>query len=483
MSQSPKSSSRLHKIIAAPQVDAQIVGMVTSLLALTPRGSRAAVDHAVSTVGAELTWVATLSELLEKLSSRVWSATLLSLSVDPVDVDIAGRVGVEPNAGALLISAPGASLERAILVERAGAVALLHEPLQASDLSSRLLAILEAGEVVGIPQTTNAEHSDGPVMVGTGPEMAEIFQVIARVASSPATVLVTGESGTGKELIAQAIHWASDRKEGPLVAVNCAAIPEHLLESELFGHERGAFTGAVARRTGRFERANGGTLFLDEIGDMSLVLQTKILRVLEERVLERVGGEETTPLDVRVVAATHQNVEQRIESGEFREDLYYRLAVVELHVPALRERRDDIRELALHYVTHFAERYARPMKGITEEALRRLEAYPWPGNVRELRNVLDRAVLLSKGGVLRHSELRLGGASPRAAAPSGTDDASGYPPSTSLDEVERDHIRRVLASVNGHMGNAAKILGIHRNTLARKVGESDIGTATAQPEG
>ena len=451
-----------------------------TLLALTPSRSQEAVQDAVAEAGVELTWVASLSEFLQKLSSQGWSATLLSLSVDPVDEEIAHRVGAEPNAGALLLSAAGASLERAILVERSGAVALLHEPLQASDLSSHLIAAVEAGDVVRLPRRTD-ESGSGPVMVGTGPKMAEIFNVLARVAASPATVLVTGESGTGKELIAQALHWASKRRDGPFIAVNCAAIPEHLLESELFGHERGAFTGAVARKTGRFERANGGTLFLDEIGDMSLVLQAKILRVLEERVLERVGGEETTPLDVRVVAATHQDLEQRISAGDFREDLYYRLAVVELHVPPLRERGDDVRELAFHYVAHFSERYDRPIEGITEQALQHLQAYPWPGNVRELRNALDRAVLMSRGGSLRLSEIRLGAsASPRAAAHSGSDAISGYPPSTSLDDVEADHIRRVLASTDGHMGRTSEILGIHRNTLARKVREFHIDEATTE---
>ena len=436
-------------------------------------------QDAADAAGLELTWTSNLTELLEKLSSRSWSATFLSLSVDPVDEDVARRVGCEPNAGALLLSASGASLERAILVERAGAVALFHEPLQPSPIHSRFIAVLEEGRVVQLPKATDEEPDAGPVMVGSGPEMAEIFHVLARVADSPATVLVTGESGTGKELIAQAIHWASDRQDGSFVAVNCAAIPEHLLESELFGHERGAFTGAVARRSGRFERAHGGTLFLDEIGDMSLVLQAKILRVLEERVLERVGGEETIPLDVRVVAATHQDLEERIEVGEFREDLYYRLAVVQLHVPPLRERSADIRELALHYAAQFAARYGRPVEGITEEALERLQAYHWPGNVRELRNVLDRAVLLSRGGVLRLSELRLGAASPRASSRSDIERIAGYPPSISLDQVEADHIRKVLGSVDGHMGNAAEILGIHRNTLARKVREFDIGTTTA----
>ncbi len=451
-------------------------------MALAPLTSREVIQEAAAAAGVELTWTSSLTELLKKLSLQVWTTTLLSLSVDPVDEKVAQRVGAEPNAGRLLLSAPGASLERAILVDRAGAVALLHEPLKPTDISSHLIATLEEGEIVRLPKALE-ESGSGPVMVGSGPEMAEIFQVVARVASSPATVLVTGESGTGKELIAQAIHWASDRDDGPFVAINCAAIPEHLLESELFGHERGAFTGAVARRRGRFERADGGTLFLDEIGDMSLVLQSKILRVLEERVLERVGGEETMPLDVRVVAATHQDLEQRIAVGEFREDLYYRLAVVELHVPPLRERADDIRELALHYVAQFADRYSRPMEGITEEAIERLQAYAWPGNVRELRNVLDRAVLLSRGGVLRLSELRLGTASPRASSRSDSDSISGYAPSVSLAEVESDHIGKVLVSVNGHMGKAAEILGIHRNTLARKVREFEIDTAAEAEDG
>ena len=443
-----------------------------TLLALTPSRARDVLKEAATSVGLELRWTESLSQLLEEISNQAWPATLLSLSVDPVDEEVARRLGAEQNTGALLLSAPGASLERAILVERAGAVALLQEPLQVSDLRSQLIPIVEEGEVVLLGQTGEGTGA-GPLLVGTGPAMADVFQILARVASSPSTVLITGASGTGKELVAQAVHWASDRSDGPFVAVNCAAIPEHLLESELFGHERGAFTGAVARRVGRFERADGGTLFLDEIGDMSLVLQAKILRVLEDRVVERVGAEGTTPLDVRVVAATNRNLEERISEGEFREDLYYRLDVVELELPELRERGADIRELALHFVAHFAERNGRPLESITEAALQRLEAYSWPGNVPELRNVLDRAVLLSSGGVVRSSDLRMGAGSPRGFARSRTS-TSGYSPSLSLDEVEADHIKRVLAHVDGHMGRAADVLGIHRNTLTRKVRQFDI---------
>ena len=402
-------------------------------------------QDAADAAGLELTWTTNLTEFLEKLSSRSWSTTFLSLSVDPVDEDVAKRVGSEPNAGALLLSAPGASLERALLVERAGAVALFHEPLQPSPIRSRLIAVLEEGKVVQLPETPDAEPDAGPVMVGTGPEMAEIFNVLAQVASSPATVLVTGESGTGKELIAQAVHWASDRKDGPFVAVNCAAIPEHLLESELFGHERGAFTGAVARRSGRFERAHGGTLFLDEIGDMSLVLQAKILRVLEEHehVLRggrdppasNVGGE--LPVGRRGDDSAGRSRGGRDPPGPRATHRSWRVPRGSLlpvgrrgaprTAPEGAGRRRGPRELALHYAAHFTARYDRPVEGITEEVIERLQAYHWPGNVRELRNVLDRAVLLSRGGVLRLSELRLGAASPRASSRSESESISGYP--------------------------------------------------------
>jgi DNA-binding NtrC family response regulator len=299
--------------------------------------------------------------------------------------------------------------------------------------------------------------------------MGIVFETVARVARSGSTVLLTGESGTGNEVVARALHWASDRRDKPFVAVNCAAIPEHLLESELFGHERGAFTGAVARRVGRFERANGGTLFLDEIGDMSLVLQAKVLRVLEDRTVERVGGERSEPIDVRVIAATNQALGPATQEGRFREDLYYRLAVVELRLPSLRERGDDIRQLALHFGADFAERHDKPVRAITENALSRLEGAAWPGNVRELRNVMDRAVLLAQGEVIRSADLRVGLAAPNGSAHAGAATSVGYAPELSLEEVESDHIRRVLTSVDGRMTQAAESLGIHRNTLARKM--------------
>jgi DNA-binding NtrC family response regulator len=441
------------------------------ILALIPEGAQAPLAAAASACGLELVVAPDVRALLEALQGGAFQATLLSLSRDPMDEALARSIGEQPHSGTLILSAPGVSLERALLMERAGAVALLREPLQEAEVAARLAAVVDEGPDVPIPEATDPD-AGRPRLVGSGAGMGEVFETLARVARSPSTVLVTGESGTGKEEVARALHWASDRRDAPFVAVNCAAIPEHLLESELFGHERGAFTGAVTRRTGRFQRARGGTLFLDEIGDMSLVLQAKILRVLEERRVEPVGGDE---VDARIVAATNQDLAGRIAEGRFREDLYYRLAVVQLHLPPLRERGSDVRELALHFAADFARRYDRPVRAITEAALLRLAAHGWPGNVRELRNVIDRAVLLSTGAVLHSGELRLGAGSPRASGRAAGEAFEGYPPSVSLEQVEADHVRRVLASVGGHMGKAAEVLGIHRNTLTRKVQDYGLG--------
>jgi two-component system response regulator HydG len=446
-----------------------------SLLTLADPAVADVIGQAASSAGIEVVATRSLRGLLEKLTERAWTATLVSLAAEHVDERTALRVSEEANSGALILTAPAVSLERALLMERAGAVALLREPVDPEQLHARLAMLLDEGPEVGVPDLPETDGRRGePVLVGDSPAMGEVFETIARVARSPATVLVTGESGTGKEVVARALHWAGDRRSGPFVAVNCAAIPEHLLESELFGHERGAFTGAVARRVGRFERAHAGTLFLDEIGDMSLVLQAKVLRALEERVVERVGGDDDITVDVRVVAATNQELSSAMADGRFREDLYYRLAVVEIDLPPLRERRGDVRLLALHFAAYFARRYDKPLAAITRRALQRLETAPWPGNVRELRNVMDRGVLLAQGPTIRTGDLRIGAASPTGSAHAGRSGAAGYAATTSLQEVESDHIRRVLLSLDGHMARASTTLGIHRNTLARKMKEYGI---------
>src|SRR6185503_15928441 len=278
-----------------------------------------------------------------------------------------------------------------------------------------------------------------------------------------------GESGTGKEVVARTIHQHGPGSSGPFVAVNCAAIPENLLESELFGHEKGAFTGAVARKIGRFEQAGGGTLFLDEIADMSLALQAKILRAVQEREIERVGGGESIPVTVRLIAATNRDIPEAIAQGRFREDLYYRLAVVTIQLPRLIDRGDDLLLLTAYFARQFGERYGKAIEGISDRALELLRHHQWVGNVRELRNVIERAAIVASDGTLRSEHLPDAMRAEEPGVPEGS--AAGTAGLPTLAEAEARHIARVLAHTGGQIGAAAEILGIHRNTLTRKMKE------------
>jgi len=444
--------------------------MTATLLAFLDQAGEVRTRTVAQDLGLRPEFVTSIAELFGRLGQGSYRATIVSLAATQVDEAVIERIASAGSAGSLLLASPGSSLDGATLAQRVGAHALLREPLQVVELADRLsAATVEEGITVPLPPSAAGG------LLGESASMADVFGTIAQVASSRSTVLITGESGTGKEVVARALHDRSSRSEGPFVAVNCAAIPEHLLESELFGHEKGAFTGAVGRRVGRFERADGGTLFLDEIGDMSLVLQAKVLRALEERTVERVGGESERPVDVRVIAATNHALQDAIVAGRFREDLYYRLAVVEMELPPLRLRGDDVRLLALHFAAHFAEAHGRPVEGISERALSRMSEVGWPGNVRELRNVMDRAVLLTTGSVIRSDSLRLGAAAPRGASRPAVSEPAGYPINTSLSDVERDHIQRVLDGVDGQIGRAAEVLGVHRNTLTRKIREYGLG--------
>jgi two-component system response regulator HydG len=295
--------------------------------------------------------------------------------------------------------------------------------------------------------------------------MVRLLETVAQVAPTEATVLITGDSGTGKEMIAGALHFNSPRKGFPFVKINCAAITETLLESELFGHEKGAFTGAYKRKEGKFSQAHRGTLFLDEISEMSQAMQVKLLRVLQERELTRVGGEEVLRIDVRLIAATNKDLLSEIESHRFRDDLYYRLNVVNLIVPPLRDRREDIPLLAQHFLRHFAEKNRKNMKGLTPQAMDRLLRYDWPGNVRELMNVVERGVVLARSEFIDEEQLPLipeaegGRMSPKGDVPG----------DLSLDEVERTTILNTLESVGGNKSEAARRLGITRKTLHAKL--------------
>jgi len=309
-----------------------------------------------------------------------------------------------------------------------------------------------------------------PGIIGKSPALRDVLGMLRIVAPTDATVLINGETGTGKELIAEAIHKCSDRSNGPFVKVNCAAIPAGLLESELFGHERGAFTGAVTRSVGRFERANRGTLFLDEIGDLPLELQPKILRVLQERQFERLGGAATIHADVRVICATHRSLVEMVEERQFRADLFYRLSVFPIELPPLRDRLEDIRLLVLHFAMDYAARMHRPIKAISEEFIAALARHSWPGNVRELQNFIERSVILSKGAVLNGS------------LPELTCMTSSAP--VTLEEAERSHIVQALQQTGGAVGGpdgAAARLGLPRTTLIAKMQRLGINRGRNSP--
>ena len=341
------------------------------------------------------------------------------------------------------------------------------------DLGAQVAQALERTSMRPCGDRLRGVLVDGPFnhIVGESPGMVELYSRITAAAATDATVLVRGESGTGKTLVARAVHDNSDRRAGPLVHVDCTTLPAGLIESELLGHERGAFTGADRRVQGKFELADHGTLFLDEIGDLPLPLQGKLLRFLQDREFERLGGRQTLHADVRVISATNADLEEMIGAGRFRRDLYYRVRVVDLVVPPLRERGPrDIERLAEHFLDVYVRRHRRRVRGISPAALARLQRYDWPGNVRELEHCIESAVVLARGDVLEEEHLAL----PRRGAITMPPQApAGYAPGTPLEAVEQDHIRRTVAHCGGNRTEAAQLLGIGRNTLLRKLKEKE----------
>jgi len=309
-------------------------------------------------------------------------------------------------------------------------------------------------------------------ILGTGPAMQRIFDTVKKVAATDLTVLITGESGTGKELVANALHQNSPRKGGSFIKVNCAALARELVESELFGHEKGSFTGAIAAREGKFEAADGGTIFLDEIGDMPLETQAKVLRVLQEREFERVGGNRTLKIDVRVIAATNKNLLRLVQEGKFREDLFYRLNVVPLELPTLRERREDIPLLATHFLGAVASRYRREVTTLSPEAYGLLLAAPWPGNVRELKNVIEAAAVLSADPEIQAADLRLNQQEPKGEASL----ASTFKEAKQriVETFEHDFLSRALRRHHGNVTRAAEEMGLHRQQLQQKIRELNL---------
>jgi len=371
----------------------------------------------------------------------------------------------DPNLSVIMITGLD-DMQHTVTAMQKGAFDYITKPIDFQllrDAIQRALRARSLSEELGRFLPEDMASGEEPVLIGKSRPMLEIFKTIGSVSRSRVTVFIEGESGTGKELIARAIHRNSDTRKHPFVPVNCTALPEGLLESELFGHVKGAFTGAVSAKRGKFELAGEGTIFLDEIGDMSPLLQAKLLRVLQEKEFEKVGGESTLPMRARVIAATHRNLEQLVTRGAFREDLYYRLKIVTISVPPLRERAADIPLLVEHILAKLNRQLRRQVTKISPEALDRLQRFHWPGNVRQLENVLTRALVQCKGDVVMQSHISL----PKAPFRSPGDAVNSF----LLKDAERQHILRVLQESNWQKSLAARRLGISKPTLYAKIKE------------
>jgi two-component system response regulator HydG len=387
-----------------------------------------------------------------------------------------------PETEVVLMTAYG-TVEVAVAAMKLGAYDFITKPVKRHAIVKSVRQALEKASLVAENRALKARLAElAPGvggLVGDAPRFRAVLETLRQAAPTSATILLAGESGTGKELAARLVHDLSLRAAGPFVPINCAAIPEGLLESELFGHEKGAFTGASSRKDGRFERAHGGTLFLDEVGEMSPAVQVKLLRFLQDGVLERVGGTEPLRVDVRVVAATNKDLAGEVKAGRFREDLFYRLDVVSVKLPPLRERREDVLALASFFLRRVSESLPKHATGFSPAAAAALEAYAWPGNVRELQHAVERAVILTRGEVIERDDLpeaiRTAAAEARAEAPGAAAAPIEIPLGTPMDEVERIVIRRTLEQTRGDKNLAAQILGIAARTIYRKLDRDETG--------
>jgi DNA-binding NtrC family response regulator len=367
------------------------------------------------------------------------------------------------------------TVETAVEAMKAGASDYLLKPFSLEDMMITLEKVLELHalrrENRELKEELTRRYDFGQI-IGRSEKMREVFETAKRVAPTRATVLLGGESGVGKGMLARAIHLSSPRRDAPFVKIACSAIPENLMESELFGYEKGAFTGAVRSHPGKFEQADGGTVFLDEIGDVPASVQVKLLRVLQEREFERLGSTKTVQVDVRIVAATNQDLRAALEQGTFREDLYYRLNVVPINLPPLRERKEDIAYLVDHFLTQFSDDTGGRVQGIAPEALDKLKAYHWPGNVRELENIIQRSMVLAQGEVLGPEDIQLDGA--KRAAPSVNGEVGFLPEGMTLDEYEQELIREAMRRADNNKSHAARLLGLTRNALRYRLSQMGI---------
>ena len=403
---------------------------------------------------------------------------------------LSGVKTANPDVPVIIITAHG-TVDSAVEAIKLGAFDYITKPFEQAELSSVIGKAVKAHE--SARRSVRPDVKARSAIIGESSQMHDVFKIIDKVADTPSTVLITGESGTGKELIASALHGASSRRDKPFIKINCAAIPHNLLESELFGYERGAFTGAVTSKPGRFELADGGTLFLDELGEIPVDMQVKLLRALQEGEFERVGGIKTTRVDVRLIAATNRDLQAEIEAGRFRKDLYYRLAVVPISLPALRERRTDIPMLAAHFVEKYNRKLNKRIEGIADDAMVLLQAYPWPGNIRELENLIERVLLFADGPLITAKDLpepvrhgagvhAVSSAAPSVSVETPTGEA-GLKDIVRMKaaELEKDLITKALEETGGNVTRAAKKLQISRKSLQTKMKE--FGLRDTSPEG
>ncbi len=425
---------------------------------------------------------------LEKLKAARWSIMIVDLKMPGMDglqvLEEAKKL--QPDVAVVIMTAY-ATVDTAVAAMKTGAYDYLVKPFDPEELSLMMQKIVSQQNLVRenlvLRQALKKEYRFRDLL-SKSPAMQSVFELARTAARSNSTILVLGESGSGKEVLARAVHAESPRAQQPFVAVSCAALTETLLESELFGHEKGAFTGAVARRRGKFEAANGGTLFLDEVGDIGQKLQLDLLRVLEERKIQRVGGNEPIDVDVRIIAATNRDLKKAVAEGKFREDLFYRLNVIPILIPPLRDRREDIPLLVENFVERLSVETKKRIDGVSAEAMNALVAHDWPGNVRELRNVLERGAVVATGPVIQLLDLGL----PTRGEPSGgaAGARGGGSGMVSLEEVEKRHVAAVLAHTGGNVSQSARILGIDRVTLYNKMKRyglrRDGEEAAAEPE-
>jgi len=419
-------------------------------------------------------------EALDVLKSETIDLALVDLVMPRMDgVELIRRMKREqPEIVPIVLTGFG-TITSAVEAMRAGAYHYLTKPFELDDIAALIGTALEHKQLKAENRLLKHQLRDKyrfENIIGQSDEMAAVFDLVEKVADTDSTVLITGESGTGKELIARAIHYNSPRRDKPLVIVNCAAIPEELLESELFGHVKGAFTGAVATHSGRFDAADKGTIFLDEIGDMTLKLQVKVLRVLQEQRFEPVGSTSTHEVDVRIIAATNQDLEKAVRDRRFREDLYYRLNVIPIHVPPLRERRSDIPLLLKHFIDKFSAESGKPAPNVTQEALDKLMSYAWPGNVRELENLMERLIVLKKDELIDLKDIPTKVAGAAAAvqgvqAEGGDFDIpeAGISFKKAVDDFESKLIVGALRKTGGNKNKAASLLNLNRTTLVEKI--------------